>query len=257
MKFKKEENQKHWDKYAKNHPDAVQGASFDADLVILENEFVQKLLKKIKPSNLLDVGCGNGQRTKLFSKYAKNILGIDYSKEMVKQAKKLENKKVQFEHADIWKFSPEKKFDAIVTCRCFINQPNYQQQIKLFKMLHTFLKKNGHLIIVEASVEGLTNLNRLRKDLELDPIKEHWFNLHIKEKIIIPKIKHLYKIKKIQRLGYFYFLARILHPFINPKQNEKKGKIIDFALKSQSIIKKNDEILEEYGRHLMIHFQKI
>ena len=68
LKFTKTENKEHWNKFAKNNPNSFFGASYDKNLVELENYFIINVLKKIKPKSLLDIGCGIGYRTKLFSK---------------------------------------------------------------------------------------------------------------------------------------------------------------------------------------------
>ena len=86
-KFTEIQNKKHWNQYAKQHKFDPSGASYDSNLVELENYFIISKLKKIKPKSLLDIGCGNGQRTKLFSRYVKEkTLGIDYAENMIKQA---------------------------------------------------------------------------------------------------------------------------------------------------------------------------
>jgi SAM-dependent methyltransferase len=257
-KFTEIQNKTHWNKYAKQNKNNLSGASYDSNLVDLENYYIFLKLKKFKPNSLLDIGCGNGQRTKLFSKYVKGkTLGIDYSENMIKQAKTLENTKLSFKNANISNYSDLNKYDVIVSCRCFINQTSSKNQLKLFQILHSLLKKNGHLIIAEASVEGLKNLNSLRKSFGLDPIEEHWFNLHLKEKLIFPKISNIFEINDLKRLGLFYYLARVVHPAsIFPKEAKKISKINTIATKSQKIFFENDHIFEQFGRHLLIDFNK-
>jgi len=257
-KFTAEENKRHWDEYAKQHRNAPEGASYDSNLVELENHFIISELKKIKPRRLLDVGCGNGQRTVLFSRYVKGpTLGIDYSEKMIEQAKKLGKKDLRFEYTDLTNYQTDSKYDVIVSCRSIINQSTIMNQVKLFKFLHSILKPKGHLLIAEASVEGLRNLNLLRSKFNLEPIEEHWFNLHIKEGSVFPKIKHLFQIKKIRRLGLFYFIARVLHPaIVYPKEAKRQSIINEIAKKTQLIFLDSDTTYEKYGRHLLIHFQK-
>ena len=256
-KFSVNENKKHWNEYAKKHKNAPEGASFDSNLVILENLFINSRLKILKQRSLLDIGCGNGQRTFAFSKYVKGItIGIDYSKNMIEQAKKLQKKNLKFYLADIWDFDNQQNFDIIISSRCFINQTNSKNQIKLFKLLHRMLKPKGHLIIAEASVEGLKNLNRGRKFFRLEPIGEHWFNVHIKESLVFPKIKHLFSIKAINRLGLFYYIARVLHPaYVFPKKDKRSSKFNTIA-KDTQIQFFGENTFEKFGRHLLVDFQK-
>jgi len=82
-KFSIKKNQDFWDKYSKKAKNRKFGAHSDSYIVDLENEFIVKQLKKIKASSLLDIGCGNSQRTLLFQKHiSEKTVGIDYSKQM-------------------------------------------------------------------------------------------------------------------------------------------------------------------------------
>ena len=57
-------------------------------------------------------------------------------------------KKIKFSTYDIQKFQSENtKFDVIVSCRCFINQTTFSNQVKLFKLLKT-LQKQGTCIVM-------------------------------------------------------------------------------------------------------------
>lgn len=258
-KFSVKDNIKHWNEFAVNYQNDKAGATYDASLSEIENFFIISELKKIKPSSLFDIGCGNGQRTSLFSRYVKGkTLGIDYSEEMIKQAKTIRKNNLFFEHADINTYPFDEKFDVIISCRCIINQPTSKSQVNLLKKLHKMLKPNGHLIIAEASVEGLDNLNKLRKEFGLKNIEEHWFNLHIKERAVFPKIKHLYKITAFKRLGLYYYIARVIQPAsIFPKE-PKRGSVLDeLAKKTQLMFFNEDMPLEKYGRHLLINLQKV
>jgi len=257
LKFTKTENKEHWNKFAKNNPNSFFGASYDKNLVELENYFIINVLKKIKPKSLLDIGCGNGYRTKLFSKYVKGkTIGIDYAEKMIKQAKKIEDSHVSFELADIWDYKNNQKFDSIVSCRCFINQNSLQKQVKLFQILRNMTRKNGHLLLAEASNEGLIRLNKLRDELGLPSIEEHWFNHHIKENRVFARINNLYNINQIRRLGLFYFTARVIHPsLVWPKKDKKESKINDTAKEIQLKFFYDDSNFEDYGRHLLMHLK--
>ncbi len=257
-KFSIRDNIAHWNEFAINHKNNKMGATYDESLSELENYFIISELKRIKPNSLFDIGCGNGQRTALFSHYVNGkTFGIDYSEEMINQANTIKKRNLFFERVDINKYSSDDKFDVIISCRCIINQPTTDLQVKLFRKLHKMLKPKGYLIIAEASMEGLENLNRLRKDFGLGNIEEHWFNLHIKEKNIFPKIKDLYKIIEIKRLGLYYYIARVIQPATMYPKEPKRGSIMDkLAKKTQLIFFNDDTNFEKYGRHLLGILQK-
>jgi len=268
-KFTLSQNREFWDKDAMKKKDSPIGAHSDPHIVELENQFILTKLSSIKPKTLLDIGCGNGQRTILFSKFSsKKTMGIDYSSKMIQQAKTLLSNqrqsvknKIIFETGDIQKFNEKSKFDTIISCRCFINQTSYSNQVKLFKNLHGKLNKNGSLIIAEGSKEGYEYLNYLRKKFGLTPIKISWYNLPIKESFVLEKIKKLFRIEKINRLGQYYYISRVLHPaLVSPKVPNPNSKINDLAMKTELIMSSKlspNDSFERTGSHLLIHFKKI
>ena len=69
MKFTSDENREFWNEYAKKSRDNPYGAHTDNHVVQLENNFIFNQLEQKKPQSLLDIGCGNGQRTIQFLKY--------------------------------------------------------------------------------------------------------------------------------------------------------------------------------------------
>ena len=70
-------------------------------------------------------------------------------------------------------------------------------------------------------------------------------------------ISNIFEINDLKRLGLFYYLARVVHPAsIFPKEAKKISKINTIATKSQKIFFENDHIFEQFGRHLLIDFNK-
>lgn len=268
-KFSSIENRKFWNKYAENAKNKIIGAHSDKHIVELENNFIENILKSKKPKNLLEIGCGNGQRTIRFSKYCTGkTLGIDYSSEMVNQATLLlqkQNKNIQkrisFEVQDINHFKSSMLFDTVISCRCIVNQASTSDQLKLFKKIHEYLKPRGSFIIAEQSEEGLGYLDSLRKKFGLKPIKVPWHNLPIKESYIFSKLKNKFEIKKLNRLGNFYYISRVIHPALKfPEEPDPNAKINDLALKAELIFQERSKgtknHLEKYGSHLLIHLIK-
>ncbi|MEW6102530.1 MAG: class I SAM-dependent methyltransferase [bacterium] len=82
-----------------------------------EQRLVKKLLKSVKITSLLDVGCGNGKRLSMFLKDRKidEVWGIDLSKEAILQTKKL-IPKGNFVALDIQKDFLAKTFDLVMCC---------------------------------------------------------------------------------------------------------------------------------------------
>lgn len=266
LKFTSEQNKEFWNEFSKKAKDCPFGASGNRHLVEIENMFIESILQKINPKTILDIGCGNGQRTLLFSKYAKNnIVGIDYSDMMIENANELlrkqnsiVKKKITFKNYDINNFENDSIFDVIISCRCIINQPSHERQIELFQNICNKLNPGGSLILAEISMEGMNELNKIRNEYHLPPMNERWHNLHINEGIVFPEIKKIFQIKDMKRAGIFYFISRVLHPALTyPKEPDSEVKINDIAVMSQSILSRDDEnILEKYGAHLLVHLIK-
>ncbi len=250
-KFSRKENQEFWEKLDTES----QEYSGDNNLVKIEDKFLIDSLVSIKQGDLLDVGCGKGQRTKIFSKLVKgDILGIDYSSNMIARAKKLSDNNLHFEHADIFNFKPDKKFDIITSCRCMINIPTDEGQVKVLKLFHSMLETKGHLILVERSIQGLDNLNEIRKLHGLKEIPERFHNHYINEEIFMPKLKKMFKIVRMNRLGLFYYISRVILPsMVYPKEPMQNHPLNKFAVSSQNILV---DKLDEYGVQFMVHLVK-
>ena len=106
-----------------------------------------KFLKEIIPekSNILELGCGNGQ---LLASLKPNYgLGVDFSKKLVKEAKKKYHK-LNFIEADIEKLSKtignETKFDFVIICDTI----GYLEDITdTLDSLHCFFNEDTRLIV--------------------------------------------------------------------------------------------------------------
>lgn len=249
-KFSREQNLQFWN--AVN----VEGDDYsgDVNIVKLEDIFLRSELESIGQGDLLDIGCGKGQRTKVFSQIIDgNILGIDYSDSMIQKAKLQESDNLHFLKADIMNFSTEKKFDIITSCRCLVNTPTDQEQLKLIKNLYSMLKPNGHLILIERSIQGLEALNKVRKKHHLNPIPERFHNHYINEEFLMPKLESMFQVEKISRLGLFYYISRVILPLmVFPNEPTINHPLNQVAIKSQiSMI----NIIDKYGVQFMVHLR--
>ena len=118
-----------------------------------------RFLKEIIPekSNILELGCGNGQL--LFSLRPDYGLGIDFSKKLIKEAKK-KYKGLNFIEADIEKLPKnlgnKRKFDFVIICDTI----GYLEDItKTLDNLHHFFNEDTRLIVSYYSPLWLPFLN--------------------------------------------------------------------------------------------------
>jgi ubiquinone/menaquinone biosynthesis C-methylase UbiE len=108
------------------------------------NRFLSKLPKT---SKILDVGCGPGQFSLYFTNKGFDVIGIDFSKQMIEIARK-KVPDVDFRYMDMRKLEFEKEsFDGILTAYSLIHIPSSD----LLSVLNSFsriLKVNGYLCII-------------------------------------------------------------------------------------------------------------
>jgi len=114
-----------------------------------------KNLKAYSPKNMLDVGCGKGDRTLRLAEYlninAKNVFGLEYDDVSIEACEDLFNvKKIDLETEDIhWE---DNTFDLVICNQVLEHLKNYK---KVIDDLIRVTKKDGYIII------GIPNLAHL------------------------------------------------------------------------------------------------
>ena len=200
--------------------------SNDADIDIFETNYIASQMNKNK--SIFDVGCGNGLLLKrlLVKKKYKNAIGVDFSKGMIKSAKKLRLKNTIFKVADITQKKDlseiNKKFDIIITKRSVIIIKKQSEQLKILDYLGNFLKRDGKILCCENSKDALDKINKIRLSEKLPKIKQPWHNTYFEDK----KIKR-YKFRNIKFVKFheftstYYFISRIINALWAKNEKEK------------------------------------
>lgn len=172
-----------------------------------------------KVSRLLDIGCGNGFGTLVLSQKAKYTLGIDYSKTMIKWANKAKgNSKlftrntVDFIVSDV--LNPDltqNSFDVITGQRILINLPTEKLQMKALQNIRNYIKKNGLLILVEATNQGHQITDTYRKKFDLPILEKYWHNNYIDEHY---QKWNIYGWTVVQVLSFetYALLSKVIYP---------------------------------------------
>ena len=126
------------------------------DLVYSSNKNnyeVKRILGNTKNAKILDIGCGTGHHVNLFDKYDNDVVGIDISPEMIKQAQK-NYPKLDFKLADALN-SMEFLPDTFTHISCLYFTIYYIKNKKLFfENCFKWLKPHGILVL------HLVNMNK-------------------------------------------------------------------------------------------------
>lgn len=118
--------------------------------------YLQKTLNKDKSYRILDVGCGIGQTLhdirKELRDYNIEFYGIDFSKEMIRRAKAINND-ISFHQMDVEYINElDCKFDIIICTHSF---PYYENQNMIINKFKKQLKVGGYLLLAQASQNNL------------------------------------------------------------------------------------------------------
>lgn len=229
--------------------------SRDPYLANLERNFIISCLKK--KYYCLEIGCGDALNTFYYKEKVKYLLATDNSENLLKIAnKKLKKNKVK--NLDFMQLSALdinesfiNEFDCIISQRCIINLGTWKNQKKTIKDIHKSLKKNGSFVLTEGFSNRLENLNKLRKDYNLQSIKVAKYNNFLDEKKFEKYIKKYFKINKIYNYGTYTILSHLFHPLaIFPKNPKHDSLINKTAMQFQNNELLNSDILKKYSYNL-------
>ncbi len=235
-----------WEDQAQAHGGSDLATAPDHHYRTLEISRIVQAISGMPNDTILDVGCGNGYTTLEIAKAfpASEVIGVDYSPKMIEEANKQVIPNVEFFDGDVLSLSRHKeigvqKFDVVVSTRCLINLPNWDEQKVAILEMRKMLKPDGRLILVENVQEGLDNLNSVRATFGLDPISVRWHNRYLSQVEVgkfMEEIKgHLLTVEYVENIGNSYYLAsRVLYAAICKEQGvepEYDNPINKFAAK--------------------------
>ena len=151
------EKETYWSKFANDFEERTNYVVGKNDM-----ELIETFLSKQKAlGRTLEVGCGNGTYSKILILEAENLTATDFSDEMVAVAKErlkgVEN--VSVEKANCFNLSyPDSSFNTVFMANLLhiIREPE-----KAVAEGKRVLKKNGRLIVISFTTEGMTFFNKL------------------------------------------------------------------------------------------------
>jgi len=116
-----------------------------------ELDIIRKELRASEPfDQCLELACGTGLWTSLLANGAKSLTAIDAVAETIELSRsKLNNKSIQYETADIFKWSPKKKYDFIFFGFWLSHVPADKFD-SFWNTVQTALKPNGKVFFVDS-----------------------------------------------------------------------------------------------------------
>ena len=181
---------------------------------------------------VLEIGCGNGYLLQRMRTQFPDIslTGLDYSPDMVALANKRNIENCTVRQGDVCALPFEtESFDVVVSERCLVNLLDPAAQDRALKDIHRILKSGGHLIFIEAFMDGLENLNRARLELGLEKNRVPHHNLWFDKVHFLEFVRTLFQflvadgcataaLPPTNFLSTHYFVSRVLYPSVTKRE---------------------------------------
>ncbi len=217
---KKQQIKAHWESASTTETDSdgLKPTARDPYLQTAVENGIQRYLPHV--TKLLDVGCGEGTSTAIFSSMSDFTLGVDYSEGYISQARKKYNNtpRLSFEVADVCNLSHVRVenavFDAVTSIRCLINLPSWEMQAMAIEEIALCIQPGGLLLISEGWKEGWEQLNISRVRAGLVPITLASHNLLIERGRFERQAGIFFDIITYHSLGLYLFMSRIVQPVL-------------------------------------------
>lgn len=204
---------------------------------------------------VLDVGCGNGvTAVELSSRFAVDLVGVDFAEKMVEQAARLADGRhlkgtVRFEQGCLPELDPRfTGFDLVYTQRCLINLADVETQRASIEAIAGALAPGGIFVMCECCWDGLERLNVLRRSVGLKEIKPPWHNRYLRESEVEEWARgiedRLTLIEKRDFSSAYYFISRV----VNAWMADRKGEQPDYNAPINELGRKLPPLLEGYGQ---------
>ncbi len=213
--------------------DRISPTSRDPYLGQLERENVLSFLGGRK--RVLEIGCGDGAHTLHYARCVQKLSAMDVADSLIELAKKRmadhQTTPVDFRVGSVLNLSSvygQDQFDCIITQRCLINLPEWENQQEAIKEVHKVLEPGGLFLLTEGFEEELNHLNKVRKSVHLPEIKVVPYNKNIVRKNFESFIRPYFDTLEIRDYGTYLFLSRVFHPLAvlpdNPQHDSPLNK---------------------------------
>jgi SAM-dependent methyltransferase len=187
---------------------------------------------------VLDVGCGNGYTTRQIAPLVAEVLGIDYSAEMIERARaamedaaETRSRLAFFVH-DVLELASSAygMFDVVISERCLINLSSWDAQKVAIRNLAGVLRPGGLLVLVEGDSAGRSRLNALRERMGLPRMPRVWHNLDFEPETTLAYLGEFFTLQERRDFGTYDLISRVVHPLlVAPVEPRYDAKINEIA----------------------------
>ncbi|MBF0254682.1 MAG: class I SAM-dependent methyltransferase [Candidatus Omnitrophica bacterium] len=240
-----EDVKRFWDKKAADGTIKQEVTHSDIYQRMLEIDSIRSFLRP--DDTVLDIGCGNGYSTRRFAGSIKSILGLDYSQEMIDQARKAEDNppNVSYRVCDIREADGIEPgtFSAAITERCLINLADWEEQQQAILNIHKSLEVGGTYVFCEGKENGRRGLNELRKKLGLEEMPKVWHNVDFEEKRTREFLSKYFDIEKELSFGMYDLISRVVHPLaVQPNEPQYDSAMNQIAYRMNVLMNDHADI---------------
>lgn len=191
--------------------------SRDPYLAELERE---NILSHLQAScSALEIGCGTASHSVHYAARLKHLVGVDVAESLIKRAFFHKNESactnlelLEGSVLNLENIFASKKFDCVISQRCLINLPTWQDQKHALEILHGMLASGGLLLLSEGFQDGLEALNATRVQLGLPVIAVVACNRNFIKAEFEAFISGLFDVVEQKHYGEYLLLSRLLHP---------------------------------------------
>ena len=164
--------------------------------------FILRLIEKLNLpaySSVLDVCCGNGRHSEVFSEKSYSVVGIDISEKSLDEAKAKNLKNTKFHNADARNFELHERFDCVLNLfTSFGYFETTEEHIEMLQRIYEHLNDNGVFVLDFFNAEKV----RLSGNEERKVVKDG-AEFHIKKEITNNRVtKHIRIQKESARMDF-------------------------------------------------------
>lgn len=188
-----------YNEYAKEYIERVNAKKFHNNYV--EVPAIKKILKNVKGKKILNAGCATGEHAKILFKKGADVINLDVSEEMIKEAKR-KVPEGKFVLGDIQKLPFKKNsFDIVFYGLCL----HYVEDIeKVYREAYRVLKKKGK-IVFSTHNPCCTGQKRIKKGNKTIFIFDDYFTKEPERWEMVPGMKIV---------TYVHTISGLLNPLI-------------------------------------------